>query len=123
MSENCSNCRWHTRFNQDTGLTCSHPEVVENHKKFCICKGFPNTFEHARQIHCHASLFERVKGFRVCENQLTLLVETDDKEEAVKVMREAHQKDPQKYHELYQFLDGQYIGIRQYEPGDPTDKW
>jgi len=80
-------------------------------------------------MHCHGALFEARKEFRVYENQLTLLIETNDKEEAVKTMREAHRAFPEKYHELFQLMDGryigerQYVGIRQYEPNDPIDKW
>jgi len=120
-AEACSNCRWETRVNQETGLTCNHPEVEENHKKFC--KQFPDTFQHARQIHCHGVFFEKIKNFKVYENQLTLLIETDDKEEAVKAMKEAHKGSPEKYHELFQLLDGRYIGVRQYKPNDPINKW
>ena len=58
-----------------------------------------------------------MKKFRVYENQLRL-TETDDKEAAVTKMKEAHKQEPNKYHELYQLEDGQYIGIRQYKPGD-----
>ena len=122
-AEACSNCKWKTRFNQETMLTCRHPEVEENHRKFCRRLGVPSTFEHARQMHCHGALFEARKEFEVYENQLTLLIETDNKEEAVKTMKEAHTKAPEKYHELFQLLDGRYIGVRQYAPNDPVDKW
>jgi hypothetical protein len=67
-------------------------------------------------------LFEARKEFQVYENQLTLLIETNDKEEAVKAMKETHRRFPEKYHELFQLLDGRYVGIRQYKPHDPVDK-
>ena len=63
-----------------------------------------------------------MKRFRIYENQLRLLTETDDYIEAVKQMKRAHKQKPNKYHELYQLIDGQYIGIRQYKPGDKV-RW
>ena len=59
-----------------------------------------------------------MKKFRVYENQSKLLTETDDYTEAVKQMKGAHKQNPDKFHELYQLTDDQYIGIRQYKPGD-----
>jgi len=58
------------------------------------------------------------KKFRVYENQLKLLIETDDKSEAVKVMNNAHLEYSDRWHELFEYWDGRYNGIRQYKPRD-----
>lgn len=59
-----------------------------------------------------------MKRYKVYQESCTLLVETDDKDLAIDVMRTAHKDKPFMYHELYEYIDGKYIGIRQYEPGD-----
>ena len=60
--------------------------------------------------------------YRVYENQTTLLLETDDRDEAMKVWRESHRKKPDKYHEVEEWWDGKYNGICQFKPGDQV-KW
>jgi len=62
-----------------------------------------------------------MKKYRVFENN-TILIETDDKEEAIWIMKKLHEKQSQKYHEIYQLTLGNYVGIRQYKPGDEV-KW
>jgi len=57
------------------------------------------------------------RKYRVTENNY-ILIETDDLEEANRVMRWAHRDCPDKYHELLEWWDGIYNGIRQYKPGD-----
>ena len=58
------------------------------------------------------------KRFQVRENQLRLLLETDDKEEAMRVWRESHRKDISKFHEVYELRNGVYEGTNQFAPGD-----
>jgi len=62
------------------------------------------------------------KRFQVRENQSSLLLETDDKEEAMRVWRESHRKDISKFHEVYEWLDGMYHGTNQFAPGDQV-RW
>jgi len=60
--------------------------------------------------------------YQVRENQSHLLLETDDREEAMRVWRECHRICPNKYHEVYEFWDGMYNGICQFKPGDEV-RW
>lgn len=64
------------------------------------------------------------KRYRVYENQLKLIIETNDKEEASIVMKKEHKEYPMRFHELEELQDnGMYIGIRQYKPFDDETKW
>jgi len=65
---------------------------------------------------------ELMKKYRVYENQLTLILETDDKTEATARWRQAHRDKPDCYHELFEYWSGQYNGIAQFEPND-TVRW
>jgi hypothetical protein len=58
------------------------------------------------------------KQFQVREDQSTLLLETDIKEEAIAAWIAFHRQRPKRYHEVYELIDGVYIGFRQYKPGD-----
>lgn len=62
------------------------------------------------------------KRFQVRENQITLLLETDDKEEALKVWRDSHKKQLDKFHEIYELRNGVYRGTNQFAPGDQV-RW
>ena len=65
----------------------------------------------------------RNKTFRVMEGN-DIIVETDDKTEAVQAMKTAHHIHPSKFHELYQWeTDGRYHPLSQYAPGDDETKW
>jgi hypothetical protein len=59
--------------------------------------------------------------FRVLENN-DILKETNIREEAMRVWRDSHRKNPSKYHEVEEFWDGHYNGICQFKPGDPV-RW
>jgi hypothetical protein len=63
-----------------------------------------------------------MKKYRVYEDVLNLILETDDKEEAMRMQRESHRKSPDKFHEVYEFWDGKYNGICQFAPNDQV-KW
>ena len=60
------------------------------------------------------------KKYRVYEGNKVLL-ETDDKEEAMRVWREAHRKQLNKFHEVHEYWDGRYNGTSQLAPGDCPD--
>jgi len=57
------------------------------------------------------------KKFRVLENN-DIVLETDSMGEAVFMQRVFHNTRPGAYHEIYALIDGEYVGIRQYKPGD-----
>lgn len=59
-----------------------------------------------------------MKQFRVYEEN-TMLLETDDRTEAGDCQRNAHRKDPTKFHEVYRLnSEGKYDGIDQFSPHD-----
>lgn len=62
-----------------------------------------------------------MKEYRV-EEDFKIILETDDREEAMRVWRERHRENPNLYHEVHQWWDGQYNGICQFKPGDKV-RW
>jgi len=67
---------------------------------------------------------------KIWENQNTLVFEGDvSKEDAIILAKTYHNKEPNKYHEIYCFEPdlNKYIGVAQWKPGDcehqrPKDK-
>jgi len=62
-----------------------------------------------------------MKKYRVLEDN-RILLETDDKEHALMMMGISHINRPNYYHELHEWWNGQYNGIRQYKPGDKVTR-
>jgi hypothetical protein len=63
---------------------------------------------------------EKPKAYRVYED-IAVLLETDDRKEAIEKMKSAHRKDRTKFHEVHRFNalgDGRYCGTDQLSPGD-----
>ena len=58
------------------------------------------------------------KRYRVIENSIHIVLETNCKLEAENCWREAHRQNDTKFHEVYELIDGHYEGICQFAPGD-----
>lgn len=69
------------------------------------------------------SVTETPPKWQVVEQHLDILVQTNDKTKAIRIMKEAHRRRPFQYHELEEFWDGRYNGVQQYAPGDPSNQW
>jgi len=59
--------------------------------------------------------------YRLYENN-DVLLETENKEEAMSKWRDSHRKSPDKFHEVHEWWDGKYHGICQFAPGDKV-RW